>query len=346
MGALQAPPTATSLGLGIHALGSIRVTRDGVDQRLGGARQRRLLAVLLIHHDLVVSVDRVAEVVFAGEPTEAAATTLRSYVARLRRVIGDVVVTRAPGYQLSLTASPSTPPTSRLASPPPALRCADRTLSPRSSACVPHLRSGTGRRTPSSLTSRGPSRSRSGWPSCRLTAEELLVEAELACGHTAQVLPTIEALCREHPLREAFRAQLMTAYYRAGRQADALAVFRSFHDELIEELGVVPSPALVELERRILAQDPELVGPVTGGEPLRGYRLGERLGTGREGTVYAAHAAWCRPRARGEGARAEVADNPGFIRAFEAMRPGSRRCATRPSCRSTTGGASPAPRTW
>ena len=103
MGTLQAPPTTATLGLGVHALGSIRVTRDGVEQRLGGARQRRLLAVLLIHHDLVVSVDRVAEVVFAGEPTEAAPTTLRSYVARLRRVIGDVVVTQAPGYQLSLT---------------------------------------------------------------------------------------------------------------------------------------------------------------------------------------------------------------------------------------------------
>ena len=49
MGGLQAQMTATAVGLGIHALGSIRVTRDGVEQRLGGARQRRLLAVLLIH---------------------------------------------------------------------------------------------------------------------------------------------------------------------------------------------------------------------------------------------------------------------------------------------------------
>ncbi len=146
MGGPQAQTTATTLGLGIHALGSIRVTREGIEQRLGGARQRRLLAVLLIHHDLVVSVDRVAEVVFAGEPTEAAATTLRSYVARLRRVIGDVVVTRAPGYL-------------------PALRCANRTRPPRSSDFVQHRSSGTGRRTPSSPTSPGPSRSHSGWPS-------------------------------------------------------------------------------------------------------------------------------------------------------------------------------------
>ena len=113
------------------------------------------------------------------------------------------------------------------------------------------------------------------------------MEAELACGHAAQVLPTIEALCREHPLREAFRAQLMTAYYRAGRQADALAVFRAFHEELAGKLGVDPSPALVRLERRMLTQDPRLIGPRPA-RALRGYRLGDRLGSGRDGTVHAA----------------------------------------------------------
>ncbi len=102
----------------------------------------------------------------------------------------------------------------------------------------------------------------------------------------------------------------MTAYYRTGRQADALAVFRSFHDELVEELGVDPSPALVELERRILAQDPELIGPMSGGAPLRGYRLGERLGTGRAGTVYAAHLPGVDRELVVKALRAEVADDP------------------------------------
>ena len=81
--------------------------------------------------------------------------------------------------------------------------------------------------------------------------------------------------------------------------------------ELAEELGIDPSPALVELEQRILAQDPELLGAPSGGEPLRGYRLGERLGTGRDGTVRAAHAARRRPRARGEDGAARARRRPG-----------------------------------
>ena len=133
-----------------------------------------------------------------------------------------------------------------------------------------------------------------------------------------EVLPAIEALCREHPLREAFRGQLMIAYYRVGRQADALEAHRGFHAELVEELGIDPSPALVDLERRILAQDPELQGATTGGEPLRGYRLGERLGTGRGGTVYAATLPGVDRAFAVKSLRPEIADDPDFIRTFEA----------------------------
>ena len=97
--------TAVATDLRVHALGAVRVTRECSEVPLCGPRQRRLLAVLLIHHGSVTSVDRIAEAVFAGEPTDAAATTLRSYVARLRRVLGeDAVLTRAPGYQLALPA--------------------------------------------------------------------------------------------------------------------------------------------------------------------------------------------------------------------------------------------------
>ena len=90
-----------------RVLGGLSVVDGGVELSFGGPRQRRLAAVLLIDRNRVVSVDRLAEVVFAGEPTPGAATTLRSYVARLRRVVeragsGSRVVTRPPGYMLEV----------------------------------------------------------------------------------------------------------------------------------------------------------------------------------------------------------------------------------------------------
>ena len=91
--------------LTFQTLGALEVTDNGEPVRIGGARQRRLVAMLLIHRNAVVSVDRLADAVFAGEPTAAANTTMRSYVARLRRIVqgeGSMasVVTRPPGYAM------------------------------------------------------------------------------------------------------------------------------------------------------------------------------------------------------------------------------------------------------
>lgn len=305
-------------GLGIHALGSLRVT-DGEEERpLGGARQRRLLAVLLIHRDAVVSVDRIAEAVFAGEPTDAAATTLRSYVARLRRVVGDAVLTRAPGYQLcpgriffDVAAFES-----GVAAGRDALRRQDPVAAAEQLRTALALWQGEAYSEFADEPWAYPESQR--LSELRLTAEELLVDADLACGRVSSVLPQIEALVRRHPLRDTPRVQLMTAYYRAGRQADALAVFRAYRTELDEELGIEPSPALVDLQRRILAQDPDLLSEATAGEALRGYRLGERLGTGPLGTVHAAHLPGVATDFAITTLRSDVADDPDFIRTFDA----------------------------
>src|SRR5262245_19307217 len=90
-----------------QALGGLGVFDAGIELSLGGPRQRRLAACLLIDRNRVVSVDTLTEVVFAGDPTPGADTTLRSYVSRLRRVVhrpgsGSRVVLRAPGYMLEV----------------------------------------------------------------------------------------------------------------------------------------------------------------------------------------------------------------------------------------------------
>jgi Bacterial transcriptional activator domain len=92
----------------------------------------------------------------------------------------------------------------------------------------------------------------------RLVAIEKRIDADLALGRHAEVVPELEAVAAEHPLRERVRAQLMLALYRCGRQADALAVYQSVRRELVEELGIEPSPTLRELEQSILRQDPSL----------------------------------------------------------------------------------------
>ncbi|MGY1604204.1 BTAD domain-containing putative transcriptional regulator [Geodermatophilus sp. SYSU D00815] len=101
--------------------------------------------------------------------------------------------------------------------------------------------------------------------------EELHVQAHerrLAClldlGRHLDVVPQAQALVATHPLREGLRASLMTALYRSGRQGDALAEAAALRRTLAEELGLDPGPAVLDLERRILAQDPALDRPPAG----------------------------------------------------------------------------------
>lgn len=307
----------------LHALGAVRITDGGGDVAMGGPRQRRLLAVLLRHRDEVVSTDRIADVVFAGAPTDAAGTTLRSYVARLRRVLAATgpevtVQTRAPGY--CLRAPRQVVDVCLFEDAVDEARAALRDGEPARASRL--ARTGLDRW-------QGPAYAEFAdeeWiyaeaqrlAELRLAAQEALVEAELALGHTENVLPLLERMCTEHPLREGYRAQLITAYYGSGRQADALSAYQAFRAELADELGLDPSPRLVELEHRILVQDPALLVPRPRGEPLHGYQVGERLGTGRDGVVRAARL----PGASGEYAlkvlRAAIADDPSFIRSFDS----------------------------
>lgn len=95
----------------------------------------------------------------------------------------------------------------------------------------------------------------------RLAATEDRVEADLALGRHASLPAELEPLVRSHPLRERLRAQHMLALYRCGRQAEALASYREARRALDEQLGILPSPRLRELERLILAQEPRLAAP-------------------------------------------------------------------------------------
>jgi WD40 repeat protein/DNA-binding SARP family transcriptional activator len=306
----------------LHALGSVAVTSAGRDVAIGGARQRRLLAMLLIHRDSVVSSDRLIDAVFAGEPTRAAATTLRSYVARIRRVIGrDSSIrleTTAPGYRLVVPDDRFDVPLfeSQLAAARAGLSGADV------SGAVDALRAALGlwRGRPYAEFAdedwARPEAQR--LEELRLVAYELLFEAELALGRSGEAVAELEVLHDEQPLREGFTERLMVALYRTGRQVEALRVFKKYRRLLGDELGLDPSPVLLAVEQRILQHDASLLDPGVTGQTLRGYRLAERLGAGTDGAVVAV-------RVPGGGRDLvmrmigpAVADDPGFIRRFEA----------------------------
>lgn len=307
-----------------HALGGLTVTDEHGDEvGIGGSRQRRLMAMLLIHRNAVVSVDRLADVVFAGEPTPAASTTLRSYVARTRRVVngngsGPTVVTQAPGYVLRLPDEMFD------------VACFERLVATGGSRLAHDDPAAAASALREALALwRGDAYAEfadEDWvrpeaqrlAELRLVAQERLIEAELAAGRAAEMIPEIESLTREHSLRESFRSQLMIALYRAGRQADALRVFGDYRQLLVEELGVEPSPSLAALQQRVLNHDPSLMLSEPAGLPLRGYRLGERLGTGRDGTVYAARLPGVERDFVIRIIREEIADSPEFVRSFEA----------------------------
>ena len=103
----------------------------------------------------------------------------------------------------------------------------------------------------------------------RLAALELRIDADLALGRYAQLVPELEALVRTHPLHEGLVGALMRALYGAGRQAEALDVYRTTRQTFDSELGIEPSPSLRELERAILQQDPELALEQPAGGSLR-----------------------------------------------------------------------------
>lgn len=306
-----------------HALGALEVSADGQPLNVGGPRQRRLVAMLLVHRGEVVSVDRLAEAVFAGEPTPAAATTLRSYIARLRRVIerdGTVrVVTQAPGYVLH--ARDEVFDVARFEALVDDARSARERGDAATAAALLRDALALWRGDPYAEFEDEewvqPEAQR--LLELRLAAVEQRFEAELACGRAADLVPELERAARTHPWREGIQRQLMVALYRAGRHGEALQAFQSHRAALADELGLDPSPALRDLEERILRHDQALLLPPAAEPSVRGYRLGQRLGTGQDGTVHAATLPGVERDVVLRALNADVADDPDLIRSFDSV---------------------------
>src|SRR5579864_6927061 len=232
------------------------------DVELGAGRQRALLAFLLIHAGEVVSTDRLIDALWSGTSPASATKVVQGYVSQLRRVLPpETIETRASGYVLQ---APDTDAAEfeRLLD-----EAHDQT--PAHGAATLRVALALWRGRPySDVEYEAWAQAEIGrLEELRLVALEELLDARLRLGEEARVVPELEALIAEHPLRERLRALQMIALYRSGRQAEALESFAQARRRLVDELGIEPGPELQDVQRQILAQDPEL-GPVPRSGPF------------------------------------------------------------------------------
>ena len=243
-------------------LGPLEAVVDGREARLGGPKQRAMLALLLCQPSTVVPASRLVDGLWREDPPASAANLVQGYVSGLRKALGrDAIETRGGGYVLHVArdaldlqrferlahagsiALEREDPAAAAASLTEALRLwrgpalADLADEPALSAVIARLEE------------------------LRVLALERRVEAELALGRHVDVVAALERLVSDHPLRERPRGLLMTALYRSERQAEALEAYRAARAMLVDELGIEPSAWLTELHAAILRHDAGLAHP-------------------------------------------------------------------------------------
>jgi YVTN family beta-propeller protein len=259
-------------------LGPVEARRDGRTLRLGGQKQRALLAMLVLNANKAVSRDRLIEALWDERQPAKADHALDTYVSRLRATLGESrVERRPPGYMLRVEADElDLDRFERLRE-----QGREELAHGEAARAAATLRSALalwrGAALADVLYEPFASAEAERLEEQRLGALEERVEADLALGRAGQLIPELEALVREHPLRERLVRQLMLALYRAGRQAEALAAFQAARRRLAEEFGLEPSPQLQRLERQMLEQDPDLVPVVRSSGRERTERRRRRL---------------------------------------------------------------------
>jgi predicted ATPase/class 3 adenylate cyclase len=233
---------------------------DGARQvTLGGRKRRAVLAVLLLHANETLSSERLIDELWGEQPPVNALKTLQVHVSRLRKELGPgVLVTREHAYELQIDLDELDSHRfealledgrGELAAGNP-----DRALAALESALA------LWRGSPLDDLAYEPFAQTeiARLEDLRVAAIVQSIEAKLALGRHGEVIGQLEQLVEEHPYREALRAQLMLALYRADRQADALQAYQNARRQLVEDLGIEPGARLRELEAAVLAQDEAL----------------------------------------------------------------------------------------
>jgi DNA-binding SARP family transcriptional activator/tetratricopeptide (TPR) repeat protein len=247
-------------------LTGVEAWAGGARLDIGPARQRCVLAALLVDANRVVSADQLVDRVWGEHAPQTARATLFSYLARLRRVLaadgGAVIERRSGGYVLAVEPSAvdllrfrQLVVQARETDPARALELYGRAFALWRGEAFGGLDSPWVRAV------------REGVRAERFAAERAHVDLRIQGGEHDAVIAELGGATADHPFDERIAAQLMLALYRGGRQADALAHYDVFRRRLVDELGTEPGPALRELLQRILSADPEVAAPTRAGEP-------------------------------------------------------------------------------
>jgi len=242
----------------VRLLGPVELVVDGRVVGVQAAKQRALLALLALHASEVVAADRAVDELWGERPPPSAHKLVQTYVWQLRKLVGEALRTRPPGYELAI--APEQVDSGRF----------ERLLARGQE----QLAAGDAERADETLTEalalwRGSAlgdvellgfagQEAESLQVLRVAAQEARIEAALALGRHDDLVPELEELVAAHPYRETLRAQLMLALYRCGRQAEALDAYMQMRRLLRQDLGLEPTPSLQELQHAILRHDASL----------------------------------------------------------------------------------------
>jgi DNA-binding SARP family transcriptional activator len=244
----------------VRLLGPVDVAVAGGPRPVNGLRRKAVLAALALHDGQVVSTGRLVDVVWGESAPATVVNSLQAHISYLRGVLGSraAILARPPGYLLNLGGDGTD------------ARAAERLLRQGRQAADPALGVRDLREALALWRGRPLADvTGSAWleeqsQRLDLLADQVrraLFEARLAAGEHAEIVPGLEQMAAANPLDEQVHGQLMLAFYRCGRQADALAVFGRLRAALAEQLGIDPGPALRDLQTAILRQDQALAAP-------------------------------------------------------------------------------------
>ena len=253
-----------------RVLGPVEAVRGGERVPLSGSKIHTVLASLLLAQDRVVSDSRLSSLLWGWDPPATASAQIYTYMSRLRKQLGDEaeILRRPPGYVLHAPGSAvdlvefrSLEQRGRQAL---AQRRFDEAAQLLRSALELWRGTALGNVTEFLREAELPPLEEE-----RMLAVECRIEAELELGGHEQVTAELTSLVAAFPVRERLRAQLMTALYRCGRQADALNTYYEGRRVLAEQLGIDPGQALGSTYQAVLGGELGLANTGAQGEGNR-----------------------------------------------------------------------------